>query len=103
MRKAILTIIMAFMYIFSAYAVPSGVYVDTKDRIKVHINGSEINLIGNDGYVKVRGTIVSENADHTFSVQWETGITEPRNAWFSDENGNIRLNVYGQRDTLTKK
>lgn len=103
MRKAILTIIMAVVCILSAYAVPSGVYVNRRDKPKVHINGSTISFFDTKGNVILRGTIVSENADHTFSIQYETGITESRNAWFIDEKGNTCLNVYGHPETLVKK
>lgn len=101
MRKAILTFLLAFVCVISIYAVPSGVYVNKRGRSVYYINGTEICLLNKDGNVTLRGRIVSEK-DNVFTVQYETGISETRNAWFTDENGNIRLNIYGYPETLIR-
>ena len=103
MRKAILTAIAAFAYVISIYAVPAGVYVNKRGKPIAHINGDKISFFDTNGNVQLRGTIVSENPDHTFTIQYETGLSNPRNSWYNDNNGNTCLNVYGRPETLIKK
>ena len=94
---------MAFAYIISIYAVPAGVYVDKRGKPIVHINGTEIYILNTNGDVILRGTIVSETSNNTFTIQYETGISESRNSWYTDNNGSVCLNVFGRPGTLIKK
>lgn len=103
MKKAILTFIMAVVCTISMLAVPRGIYSNTRGTTKVYVNGADICIMRKDGTVILRGTIISENANGSFTIRYQTGTEESRNACFRDEDGTLCLNLYGYPGTFVKE
>lgn len=91
-----------------AYAVPPGAYYDSRGRNRAIVtnDGKTIYIMDRNGNTTHELTVTEENSDGSFATKDErTGFQHSayKNAWFTDRNGNVCLNVEWLRETVTRQ
>lgn len=104
MKKFALILLFVFTSILTTFAVPRGIYKDSRgNEVLVTDNGEEIYFFDSAGNVTKRLIVIKENPDGSFVVKdASNGLTFPQNAyWF--ENGVCYLNLQLKSRTFQRE
>jgi hypothetical protein len=100
--KFLLVTLLTALTLFAS-AIPSGCYEGSsrhnRDRCAIQISNNVIHVIGSDGYVVAKWTIVSDN-NGKLSLKSEYGATTTASWW--SEDGKVYLNFNYDTYTLRR-